>query len=202
MLTKIVSTSVCRHVWVWPGQTLLSTLPLLSTPTLLACLPAYVCLAHTNAEGWRLVLGQQGMPHPWLPPPQVIHVSGNLSTGFTMWQCPIPDLSESSPISGLEFMPWLGWGEREPFRKGIAPGMRAVGGREKKEVNEELRGGGRFVNGGGCCQSGYFGGGFYWRIIVGGDSHAPTHLAGNAKNARHWGPLPGPFLSAVCSTQP
>ena len=38
-----------------------------------------------------------------------------------------------------------------------------MGEREKKEVNEELRGGGRFVNGGGCCQSGYFlgGGKFY-----------------------------------------
>lgn len=53
-------------VGVWgdggDGQTLLSTLQLISTSTHLACLSAYVSPEHIQPEEWRLVLGEQGVP--------------------------------------------------------------------------------------------------------------------------------------------
>lgn len=62
VLAKIVKTCVCMYVGLWPRRTLLHTLPPISVPTHLACLPAYAWLEHTDPEAGKLVLGEQEWP--------------------------------------------------------------------------------------------------------------------------------------------
>lgn len=69
----------------------------LNSPGLLICL----CQPRTyTPRRVETSAGGTGSAPPCPPLPLAVHASGNLSRGFTMWQCQIIDSSKSNPFSG------------------------------------------------------------------------------------------------------